>query len=62
LLKLSSWKEFRTPICDAGGRRALAEALETHNGAGNDDVDKTQILAHLVLQRLLEEWISGHFL
>jgi hypothetical protein len=57
LSKLSFWKEFRMSICDAGGRRALAEALETHNDESKedpDDIQNIQKLARLVLQRLLE--------
>jgi hypothetical protein len=54
LSMLSIWQELRPPVCDAGGRRALAEALETHKDESKTDVKEIQELARLVLQRLLK--------
>jgi hypothetical protein len=54
LAVLSDWKEFRTPLCDAGGRQALLDAIETHMDESQADVVYIQKRARLVLQRLLE--------
>jgi hypothetical protein len=54
LCTLSNWKELQAPICYAGGRRALLDAIETHTDESEIYVNRIQKRARLALQRLLE--------
>jgi len=50
---LTDWEEFHDPVKQAGGRRALVEAIENHQDVSKEDVKKLQQFAKRALKKLL---------
>jgi len=51
---LTEWDEFKEPVKQAGGRRALFDAIENHQDESKDHVDQLQISANRALKALLK--------
>jgi len=51
---LVAWDEFKEPVKQAGGRRALFDAIENHQDESKDHVDQLQISANRALKALLK--------
>jgi hypothetical protein len=49
---LSNWRELRAPICDAGGRHALVDAIKTHKDKSKEHSKEFLQYAGLAMQRL----------
>ena len=51
---LVDWDEFKDPVKQAGGRRALLDAIENHQDESKEYVEKLQISANRALKALLK--------
>ena len=51
---LVRWDEFKDPVKQAGGRRALLEAIENHQDESKEHVEKLQERANRALKALLK--------